>query len=161
MNSSEHLQTEESGIGNDIYYAASSVSPNANHEVQRYPLFTVDHTPNQQPMLHRDWRIKNFRIQIAKSYFFNVLHPFGTETYVFLLGKWRSIAIKPIYLLFWQQFNIWTDFFQLKMVKALTIDPQMTKMNIHIFRTLQRPLSSQKIFLEHFLTVQLSTGRLK
>jgi hypothetical protein len=42
MNSSDHLQTEESGIGNDIYYAASAVSPNANHEVQRVPLFPVD-----------------------------------------------------------------------------------------------------------------------
>jgi hypothetical protein len=44
MNSSNPLQTEESGIGNDIYYAASAVSPNANHEVQRVPLFTVDCT---------------------------------------------------------------------------------------------------------------------
>ncbi len=44
MNSSNPLQTEESGNGNDIYYAASAVSPNANHEVQRVPLFTVDHT---------------------------------------------------------------------------------------------------------------------
>jgi hypothetical protein len=43
MNSSDPLQTEESGIGNDIYYAASAVSPNANHEVQRVPLFTADH----------------------------------------------------------------------------------------------------------------------
>ncbi len=44
MNSSEPLQTEESGIVNDIYYAASAVSPNANHQVQRDPLFTVDRT---------------------------------------------------------------------------------------------------------------------
>jgi hypothetical protein len=44
MNSSDHLQTEESRIGNDIYYAASVVSPNANHEVQRVPLFTADRT---------------------------------------------------------------------------------------------------------------------
>jgi hypothetical protein len=32
MNSSDHLQTEESGIGNHINYAASAVSPNADHE---------------------------------------------------------------------------------------------------------------------------------
>jgi hypothetical protein len=31
----------------------------------------------------------------------------------------------------------------------------------HSFRNLQRPPSSQKIFLERFHTVQLSTGRLK
>ncbi len=32
MNSSNPLQTEDSGIENDIYYAASAVSPNANHQ---------------------------------------------------------------------------------------------------------------------------------
>ena len=42
MNSSNPLQTEESGIGNDIYYAASAVSPNSSYQVQRVPLFTVD-----------------------------------------------------------------------------------------------------------------------
>ena len=41
MNSSDPLQTEESGIGNDIYYAASAVSLNANHQVPRVPLFTA------------------------------------------------------------------------------------------------------------------------
>jgi hypothetical protein len=44
MNSSDPLQTEESGIGNGIYYAAPAVSPNANHQVRRVPLFTVDRT---------------------------------------------------------------------------------------------------------------------
>jgi hypothetical protein len=42
MNSSNPLQTEEPGIGNDSYYAASAVRPNANHQVPRVPLFTVD-----------------------------------------------------------------------------------------------------------------------
>ncbi len=49
MNSSNPLQTKESGIGNDIYYAAPAVRPNANHQVQRVPLFTVDHTPKPVP----------------------------------------------------------------------------------------------------------------
>ncbi len=117
--------------------------------------------PNQQPMLHRDWRINNLRIQIAKSYFFNVLHPFGTEAHVFLLGNWKSIVIQPIYPLFWQRFDILRLFFKAKMMKALTMNPQMRKMSIHIFRTLQRPPSSQKNFLERFISVQLSTERLK
>jgi hypothetical protein len=38
---------------------------------------------NQYLMLHRHWRINNLRIQRAKNYFCNVLHPFGTETHVF------------------------------------------------------------------------------
>jgi hypothetical protein len=45
----QSLQTEESGIGNDIYYAASAVSPNANHQVQRVPLFTVDRIAKPVP----------------------------------------------------------------------------------------------------------------
>jgi hypothetical protein len=49
VNSSNPLQTEESGIGNDIYYAASAVSPNSNHQVQRVPLFTVDRTAKPVP----------------------------------------------------------------------------------------------------------------
>ncbi len=49
MNSSNPLQTEESGIENDIYYAASAVSPNVNHQVQRVPLFTVDRTAEPVP----------------------------------------------------------------------------------------------------------------
>jgi hypothetical protein len=49
MNSSKPLQTEESGIENDIYYAASAVSPNANHQVQRVLLFTVDRTAKPVP----------------------------------------------------------------------------------------------------------------
>jgi hypothetical protein len=49
MNSRDPLQTEESGIENDIYYTASAVSPNANHQVQRVPLFTIDHIAKQVP----------------------------------------------------------------------------------------------------------------
>jgi hypothetical protein len=49
MNSSDPLQTEKSGIGSDIYYAASEVSPYSNHQVQRVPLFTVDRTAKPVP----------------------------------------------------------------------------------------------------------------
>jgi hypothetical protein len=49
MSSSNPLQTEEAGIGNNIVYAASAVSPNANHQVPRVPLFTVDHIAKPEP----------------------------------------------------------------------------------------------------------------
>ncbi len=42
INSSNPLQTEEPGIGNDSYYAASAVKPKADHQVPRVPLFTID-----------------------------------------------------------------------------------------------------------------------
>ncbi len=57
MNSSNNLQTEESGIGNDIYYAASAVSPNANHQIQRVPVFIVDH--NAEPVTNAAQRLED------------------------------------------------------------------------------------------------------
>jgi hypothetical protein len=49
MNPSNPLETEEPGIGNDSNYAASSVNPNAHHQVPRVPLFTVDHIAEPLP----------------------------------------------------------------------------------------------------------------
>ncbi len=57
INSSDPLQTEESGIGNDIYYAASAVSPNANHQLQRVPLVTVDRSA--QPATNAAQRLED------------------------------------------------------------------------------------------------------
>jgi hypothetical protein len=42
MNPSNPLQSEESGIGNDSFYAASAVSPNANHQDKTSSLVTID-----------------------------------------------------------------------------------------------------------------------
>ncbi len=142
MKSSNPLQSKEPGIGNDIYYAAPAVSPNANHQVQRLFCSLLTALPNQYLMLHRHWRINNLRIQRANNNLFNVLHPFGTETYMFLLNNSKNIAMKPIYSLKRQQFNILRLFFRTKMIFPLTLNPQMRKMSIHAFRTLQRsPLS--------------------
>ncbi len=49
MNPSNPLQTEEPGIGNDSYDAASAVSPNANHQVSRVSLFTIDRVAKPLP----------------------------------------------------------------------------------------------------------------
>jgi hypothetical protein len=122
------------------------------------PLTTL---PNHYLMLHRHWRIHMLKNQRANNHFLIVLHRFGTNLYVFLLGNWKTIARKLIYSLLWQLFNILRLFFKAKMMKSLTMNPQMRKMSIHAFRTPQRPPSSQKIFLERFVTVQLSTGHLK
>jgi hypothetical protein len=160
MNSRSQLQTEESGIGNDIYYAASA-SPNANHELQRVPLFTVDRI--SKPVLNAAQRLEDqeFEDSHEQEQFVQCLTPIGTETYVFSKCKRRSIVIQPIIPLSLQQFDILRLLFKAKMMKALTMMLQMRMMNIHFFRTLQRPPSSQKNFLESFLSVQLSTGPLK
>ncbi len=121
--------------------------------------------PTHYLMLHRHWRINIVRNQRANNYFVIVLHRFGTETHVCMQGNWKSIVMKLIYPLLWQQFNILRLFliqiFRTNMMKFLTMNPQMMMMSIHAFRTLQRPPSYQKIFIECFLTVKSSTGRLK
>jgi hypothetical protein len=100
------------------------------------------------------------RNQRANNHFLIVLHRFGTNIYIFMLGNWKGIVMKLIILLLWQQFNILRLSFKTKMNFPLTLKAKMM-MSIHSFRTLQRPPSSWKIFLECFLTVQLSTGGLK
>jgi hypothetical protein len=49
MNPSSPLQTEEPGIGNNSYYAASAVSPNANHQDKSSSLFTIDRIAEPVP----------------------------------------------------------------------------------------------------------------
>ena len=49
MNPSNPLQSEEPGIGNDSFYAASAVSPNANHQDKTSSLFTIDRIAKPLP----------------------------------------------------------------------------------------------------------------
>ncbi len=49
MNSSNPLQTEESGIGNDSFYAASAVSPNAKHQDKTSSLLTIERIAEPLP----------------------------------------------------------------------------------------------------------------
>jgi hypothetical protein len=49
MNPSNPLQSEEPGIGNDSFYAASAVSPNANHQDKTSSLFTINHIAKPLP----------------------------------------------------------------------------------------------------------------
>jgi hypothetical protein len=65
MNSSNPLQTEESRIGTDIHYAASAVSPNANHQVQRFSLFTVDRTA--KPVLNAAQTLEDQQFEDPES----------------------------------------------------------------------------------------------
>jgi hypothetical protein len=76
MNSSDPLQTEESGIGNDIYYAASAVSPNSNHQVQRVPLFTVDRTAKPVPNAAQTLEDQQFEDPESQELFLQCLTPF-------------------------------------------------------------------------------------
>ncbi len=75
MNSSKPLQTEESGIGNDIYYAVSAVNPNSNHQVQRVPLFTVDCTAEQLPNAAQTLEDQQFEDPESQKLFLQCLTP--------------------------------------------------------------------------------------
>ena len=75
MNSSNPLQTEESGSGNDIYYVASAVSPNSNHQVQRVPLFTVDHIAKPVPNDAQTLQDQQFEDPESQKLFLQCLTP--------------------------------------------------------------------------------------
>ncbi len=76
MNSNNPLQTEESGIGNDIYYAASAVSPNSNHQqVPRGPLFTVDRTAKPVIKAAQTLEDQQFEDPESKQLFLQCLTP--------------------------------------------------------------------------------------
>ncbi len=75
MNSSDPLQTEESGIGNDIYYAASAVSTNSNHQVQRVPLFTVDRTAKPVPNAAQTLEDQQFEDPESQKLYLQCLTP--------------------------------------------------------------------------------------
>ncbi len=75
MNSRDPLETEESGIRNDIYYAASAVSPNVNHQVPRVPLFTVDHIAKPVPNAAQTLQDQQFEDQESQELFLQCLTP--------------------------------------------------------------------------------------
>jgi hypothetical protein len=75
MNSSNPLQTEEPGIGNDIYYAASTVSPNSNHQLQRVSLFTFDRTAEPAPNAAQTLKDQQFEDPESQKLFLQCLTP--------------------------------------------------------------------------------------
>ncbi len=75
MKSSDPLQTEESGIGNDSFYAASAVSPNVNHQVQSVPLFTVDNTAKPVPNAAQTLEDQKFEDPESQKLFLQCLTP--------------------------------------------------------------------------------------
>ncbi len=82
MKPSNPLQTEEPGIGNDCYYAASGVSPNAHHQDKKSSLFTIDRVVKPLPNAAQTLEDPHFvRNQRANNHFLIVLHRFGTNIY--------------------------------------------------------------------------------
>ncbi len=167
MNPSNPLQSGEPGIGNDSFYAASAVSPNANHQVPRVPLFTIDRVANPLPnaaqtledqyceepksqqlfcdcstlVWHRDIHLNIHLYARQQEEYSNEAHFSAVKA-----------AIQPETL---SDTNL-----QTKMIFPWTLKPKMMIV-IRYSRTPPRPPSSRKISLECFLSVQSLTGRLK
>jgi hypothetical protein len=100
MNSSNPLQTEESGIGNDIYYAASAVSPNSNYQVQRVPLFIVECTA--EPATNAAQRLADQELEDPDSQelFLQCLTPVWHRDICVFAGQIRLVNLKGHICLF-------------------------------------------------------------
>jgi hypothetical protein len=73
MNPSNPHQTEEPGIGNDSYYAASAVSPNANHQDKNSSLFTIDHVAKTLPNSAQTLKDPHFEEPESQQPFFDCI----------------------------------------------------------------------------------------
>ncbi len=73
MNPSNPLQTEEQGIVNDSYYAESADSPNANHQVPRAPLFTVNRIAKPVPSAAQTLEDQQFEDPESQELFLDCL----------------------------------------------------------------------------------------
>jgi hypothetical protein len=99
MTPSNPLQSEESGIGNDSFYAASAVSPNAIYQDETSFLFTIDCIAKPLPNAAQTLEDPHFEEPESQQPFLIVLHRFGTNICVFILGNWKGIVMKLTILL--------------------------------------------------------------
>jgi hypothetical protein len=161
MNPSNPLQTEEPGTGYDSFYAASTVSPNANHQDKTSSLFIIEHVAKPVPNAAQTLEDQQFEDPENQQHYLDCITQVWHKEIRLSARQLEDYSGGAHLSAVLAAFNILRLSFKAKMMKSLTMETKMKKMTIHTFRTLQRPPSSQKIFLEHFLTVQLSTGHLK
>jgi hypothetical protein len=160
MNPINPLQSEEPGTRNDSFYAASAVSPNANHEDKISSLFTIDRVAKPLPNAAHTWEDPRFEEPESQQPFFDcITQVWHQHIHLYARQLEGYIVIKLITMLLWQQFNILRKFMR-QMNFSLTLKAKMM-IAFPSIRTIQRPPSSRKLFLEGFLTVRLSTGHLK
>jgi hypothetical protein len=159
MNPSNPLQSEEPGIGNDSFYAASAVSPNANHQDKTSSLFTIDHVAKPLPNAAQTLEDSHFEEPESQQPFFDCITQVWHQhipLYARQLEGYSDEAHHSAVMAAIQYFE--------KKHETDEFPPDFEGKDDDAFpfiRTLQRPPSSRKIFLERFLTVQLSTGYLK
>ncbi len=83
MNPSNRLQTEEPGIRNDSFYAASAVSPNANHQDKTSSLSTINRIAKPVPNATQTLEDQQFEDPESQQQYLDCITQFGTEKHVF------------------------------------------------------------------------------
>jgi hypothetical protein len=158
MNPSNPLQTEEPGIGNDSYYAASAVSPNANLQVPRVPLFTVDRIAGPLPTAAQTLEDQYCEEPESQELFHDCLTPVCHRDI-----RWFARQLEE----YSNEAHLSAVMAAIQYSEEIHATDEFTPDfegkdddSFPSFRTLQRPPSSWKISLERFLTVQSSTGHL-
>ncbi len=107
MNPINPLQTQPE-IRNDYCNVASAVGPNAHHKITKTFLFSIDHIAEPLPNAAQTLEDQHFEEPESQQPSFDCLTQYWhIEIHLFLLlGDWKIIVMKLIYLLLWQQFNI-------------------------------------------------------
>ena len=140
MNPSNPLQSEEPGIGNDSFYAASAVSPKANHQDKTSSLFTIDRVAKPLPNAAQTLEDPHFEEPESQQPFFDCITQVWHYHIRLYARQLEGYSDEAHYLLLWQQFNILRKFMR-QMNFPLTLKAKMM-IAFPSIRTLQRPPSS-------------------
>jgi hypothetical protein len=161
MNRSNPLQTEPE-IETDYYYAASAVSPNAHHQYTEAPLFSIDHVA--EPLPNAAQTLEDQHCE----------EPESQQPHLVCLtqARHREICVFARQLeVYSNEAHLSTDMAAIQCSETLPdanpqhqddFPPDFEVEYDDSYSTLQNPTKAPIIsFLEHFLSVQSSTGRLK
>jgi hypothetical protein len=163
MNPSNPLQTQPE-IGNDYYYEACVVSPNAHHQYIEAPLLSIDHVAKPLPNAAQTLEDQHFEEPESQEPNLDSLTQVGHRQ-IRLFARQLKEYINKVHLIAVMAAIQYSGTppdtnLQNQDVFSLTLKAKMMIV-IQSFRTIQRPPSSQKIILESSLTVQYSTGHHK
>jgi hypothetical protein len=124
MNPSNPLQTQPE-IGNNYYNAASTVSPNDHHQDKKSSLFTIERIAKPLPNAAQTLKDQHFEEPESQQLYLDCLTQVWHREMGLFLGNWKSTAMKLMYPLSWQQFNILRKF-MIQMNFPLTLKAKMT-----------------------------------
>ena len=159
INSSNTLQTEEPGIGNDSFYAASAVSPNANHQDKTSSLFTIDRIAKPLPNAAQTLEDPHFEEPESQQPFFDCITQVWHQHIHLYARQLEGYSDEAHYSTVMAAIQ-----YSEKIHETDEFSPDFEGKDDDCFSLPQNPKKTpiiSKIFLERFITDQLSTGHLK